>query len=264
MANPKKKQQKENDALAQSIINSGPKETHNPITGQPYDAPLVDEHPGLDLVLMYAQPGSIFTKALAPSMAKGIVNGLANGEGAQALMYGLVPESNIVANTAVRNAQKASKEASSKTKELKKLKQQYEKLSKDYDYYTSGTSMYDWGLWERVRASYKLDDIANRIANLEYELKLPVGEPSRLYFENAMEYSRTNGTVPVFRTSHPTQKPVKYNDPQKLPFYKPAPAINEPLTPIERRELNRLYELDEPTGWDELPFKNGGKIKSIF
>ena len=79
-----------------------------------------------------------------------------------------------------------------------------------------------------------------------------------------MEYSRTNGTVPVFRTSHPTQKPVKYNDPQKLPFYKPAPAINEPLTPIERRELNRLYELDEPTGWDELPFKNGGKIKSIF
>ena len=138
MANPKKKQQKENDALAQSIINSGPKETHNPITGQPYDAPLVDEHPGLDLALMYAQPGSIFMKALAPSMAKGIVNGLANGEGAQALMYGLVPESSIVASTAVRNAQKASKDAINKAKELKKLKEQYRKLSDLYERRTSG------------------------------------------------------------------------------------------------------------------------------
>ena len=50
------------------------------------DYPLISEHPDLDLALMFAQPGSLLTKALAPSAYRGIVNGVSEGEGAQALM----------------------------------------------------------------------------------------------------------------------------------------------------------------------------------
>ena len=44
------------------------------------DLPLVTEHPDIDLALAIAQPGSLLTKALAPSAYRGIINGIANGE----------------------------------------------------------------------------------------------------------------------------------------------------------------------------------------
>lgn len=55
------------------------------------DKPLVDEHPGLDIALMAAQPGGIVTKAFAPSAYKGLVNGLVSGEGADAFLQGIIP-----------------------------------------------------------------------------------------------------------------------------------------------------------------------------
>ena len=50
------------------------------------DYPLVGEHPELDVALMATQPGGILTKAFAPSMYRGIINGFANGEPSYALM----------------------------------------------------------------------------------------------------------------------------------------------------------------------------------
>lgn len=48
---------------------------------------------------MYAQPGSIFTKVIAPVTYKGMVHGFVNGEGAQALITGFAPITDIpVAN----------------------------------------------------------------------------------------------------------------------------------------------------------------------
>lgn len=44
------------------------------------DFPLVTEHPDLDLALAIAQPGSVLTKAMAPSVYKGMINGISNGE----------------------------------------------------------------------------------------------------------------------------------------------------------------------------------------
>ena len=41
---------------------------------------------------MYAQPGSIIAKTLAPSMAKGLVEGIRNGNAQQALLSMLIPE----------------------------------------------------------------------------------------------------------------------------------------------------------------------------
>lgn len=46
---------------------------------KPKDRPLIVEHPGRDIALMYAQPGSLLTKLLAPSMAKSFVNNLVEG-----------------------------------------------------------------------------------------------------------------------------------------------------------------------------------------
>ena len=81
-----KKRREENENLAQSIIASTTAQQKHPELGTPIDKPLIDEHPGLDLALMYAQPGSVLTKALAPSAYKGMVQGFINGESALALI----------------------------------------------------------------------------------------------------------------------------------------------------------------------------------
>lgn len=64
-------------------------------TGVLYEEPLKDEHPGLDLALMYAQPGNIVAKVFAPSMAKGLVEGIRNGDTEQAMLSMLFPEGNV-------------------------------------------------------------------------------------------------------------------------------------------------------------------------
>lgn len=87
--------QKMFDSVTERLRNAG---TSNgiqvdPVTGAKYELPLEVIHPELDVALTYAQPGSIATKLFAPSAYKGMVSGLAKGEGSQALIYGLVPES---------------------------------------------------------------------------------------------------------------------------------------------------------------------------
>lgn len=78
-----KKTQKMFDSVTDKIIKDGQKQTQNISTAggfaHRYEKPLKDKHPGLDLALMYAQPGNILAKLMAPSMAKGTVYGLMNG-----------------------------------------------------------------------------------------------------------------------------------------------------------------------------------------
>ena len=84
-----KKTQKMFDSVTDDIIKDGQKQTQNISTAggfaHRYEEPLKDKHPGLDLALMYAQPGNILAKLMAPSMAKGTVYGLMNGEGMMAV-----------------------------------------------------------------------------------------------------------------------------------------------------------------------------------
>ena len=76
MGGPKKTMADEiaSEILAQAGVNGRASGVGNT------DLPLVTEHPDLDLALAIAQPGSLLTKALAPSAYRGIVNGVANGE----------------------------------------------------------------------------------------------------------------------------------------------------------------------------------------
>lgn len=84
-----KKTQKMFDSVTDDIIKDGQKQTQNISTvggfAHRYEEPLKDEHPGLNLALMYAQPGNILAKLMAPSMAKGTIYGLMNGEGIMAV-----------------------------------------------------------------------------------------------------------------------------------------------------------------------------------
>ena len=90
-----RKQQKFNDSVTNKILQQADlKDKYNNKTIE--DLPLQDEHPGLDLALMYVQPGNIIAKAFAPSMAKGFVNGLRQGDLQQAVISGLVPESKVL------------------------------------------------------------------------------------------------------------------------------------------------------------------------
>lgn len=54
----------------------------------PREEPLVQEHPLMNAVLMISQPGTVLEKAIAPSVYRGMVRGLANGEGSNALLTG--------------------------------------------------------------------------------------------------------------------------------------------------------------------------------
>jgi hypothetical protein len=90
-----KKTQQMFDRVTNRIANQNKGVAISPATGLRYEEPLKDEHPGLDLALMYAQPGNIIIKALAPSMAKGFVEGIATGNTDQAMLSMLVPEGNV-------------------------------------------------------------------------------------------------------------------------------------------------------------------------
>lgn len=81
--------------VTKSLLTQNNGLKRDPETGVLYEEPLKDEHPGLDLALMYAQPGNIIAKTLAPSMAKGMVEGIRNGNAQQALLSMLIPEGNI-------------------------------------------------------------------------------------------------------------------------------------------------------------------------
>jgi len=91
-----KKTQQMFDRVTNRIANQNKGVSISPATGLRYEEPLKDEHPGLNLALMYAQPGNIIAKLFAPSMAKGFVEGIATGNTDQAMFSMLVPEGNVV------------------------------------------------------------------------------------------------------------------------------------------------------------------------
>lgn len=74
------------DAVTEELANQTQYPNVSPITRLPSEQPLKDVHPELDLVLAYAQPGTLLEKAFAPSAIKGMVSRVANGEGAMAIM----------------------------------------------------------------------------------------------------------------------------------------------------------------------------------
>lgn len=92
-----KKKQKLFDSVTDALITEANNRDSNrsALTGLPHEEPLKDEYPLMDAAIMAAQPGGIATKVMAPSVYKGILGGVASGEGAQALVQGLVPEGNI-------------------------------------------------------------------------------------------------------------------------------------------------------------------------
>ena len=63
----------------------------NPETGIRYEEPLEEKHPGLTIGLMAAQPGTILEKVLAPSVYKGMVKSIGEGNLSEALMAGMTP-----------------------------------------------------------------------------------------------------------------------------------------------------------------------------
>jgi hypothetical protein len=76
--------QKMFDSVTEQLRNVG---TNNgiqvdPVTGVKYEQPLVPEEPLMNAALMAAQPGTIVEKAIAPSVYRGIAEGLANGDAA--------------------------------------------------------------------------------------------------------------------------------------------------------------------------------------
>lgn len=101
------------------------------------DLPLVSEHPDLDVALAIAQPGSILAKAMAPSVYKGMVNGLANGEPAYAAFAPMAKlkgakSALTAADVANMTGQIAdySKEIALAQKELAALKKELEAVKK--------------------------------------------------------------------------------------------------------------------------------------
>lgn len=106
-----KKTQKMFDSVTDNIIKDGQKQTQNISTAggfaHRYEEPLKDEHPGLNLALMYAQPGNILAKLMAPSMAKGMVNSIASGD-TEGLLAVVVPGgTQLKATVAAKNAPKS-------------------------------------------------------------------------------------------------------------------------------------------------------------
>lgn len=53
------------------------------------EEPLKNEHPELDLALIIAQPGNILTKLMAPSMARGTIDSIRNGDVQQVMIPGI-------------------------------------------------------------------------------------------------------------------------------------------------------------------------------
>ena len=141
-------------------------------------------------------------------------------------------------------ARGASKDAMSKAKALKTLKQQYEKTLSEaqaadellnFDYGSGYAAPY-WKYNEDL--SRRLRQLETQISNLEFELKLPVSDPYALSNEYYWQYRKTSPELQ--QSSYRLFGPLSPVD--ELPKYQ-GPAIDE---------------------IDDLPFKNGGKLKSIF
>lgn len=88
----KRRTQKMFDSVTERIKN----QTHgglkvNPETGVRYEEPLEEKHPGLTIGVMAVQPGTILEKVLAPSVYKGMINSINEGNLSEALMAGMAP-----------------------------------------------------------------------------------------------------------------------------------------------------------------------------
>ena len=106
-----KKTQKMFNSVTDNIIKDGQKQTQNISTAggfaHRYEEPLKDEHPGLNLTLMYAQPGNILAKLMAPSMAKGMVNSIASGD-TEGILAAVIPGgTQLKTIAAAKNASKS-------------------------------------------------------------------------------------------------------------------------------------------------------------
>lgn len=90
-----KREQKRNDKVTKELIDEFNQQQSGVSTNGGFahrvETPLIDEHPGLDIALITAQPGNILTKLMAPSAYKGLVQDITNGEGSYALMSGTIP-----------------------------------------------------------------------------------------------------------------------------------------------------------------------------
>ena len=102
---PDKRTRKLFDSVTSKILQNDSAKNKNisSTTGIRYEQPLKDVHPGLNLALMYAQPGNIVAKVFAPSMAKGFVEGVKSGDTQQALLSMLVPGGNATKSLAKSN-----------------------------------------------------------------------------------------------------------------------------------------------------------------
>lgn len=85
-----RKEQKKFDNVTQELLNDFNKQQSNISTNGGFthrmEEPLKDEHPELDLALITAQPGSILTKLMAPSMARGMIDSIRNRDVQQVMM----------------------------------------------------------------------------------------------------------------------------------------------------------------------------------
>ena len=89
-----KKTQKMFDAVTERLMSNGNGLMVDPETGVKYEQPLVEEHPLADLAMMYAQPGSIAMKVMAPSVYKGMARDIVSGDfdAIQAIGNAALPE----------------------------------------------------------------------------------------------------------------------------------------------------------------------------
>ena len=175
---PNKRTQKIFDNVTSKILQNDSAKNRNisSTTGIRYEQPLKDIHPELDLALAYAQPGNMVAKAFAPSMAKGFVEGLKEGDLQQAIISGLVPESKVT--SIVKSVKKPISEA--ERLGIPKGERSNPKALEDPQY---------WGYqqWNsRYNAAVNSGNIqeAQRLRDLHFKIKSP----------NAPQYNFYHGT----------------------------------------------------------------------
>ena len=241
---PKKdKTQKFFDSVTLDIIKEGNKKYRNidPTTGVRYEQPLTIEHPELDVALSVAQPGTLLEKAMAPGVYKSIVNGLANGEGSQALFYGLIPEAKL------QGLRTNYSRANSKYMEM------VEPLPSEFvpeALEASGLSKAELAIQKEI------DKIEKKLPSLE--------KKTQEIYDNLVKEYESHGWKPDFDfheyAAHESGLMAAEYDLMTLQDI-------DPYRFGSMKYWNKKYPSPtKPTqiSLEELPFKNGGKIKSWF
>ena len=235
---PDKKKQKFFDNVTDALIRERNTKSMlvSPITGLRYEQPLKDEHPGLDLTLMYAQPGSIIAKAFAPSMAKGMVGAIASGD-TESLMGSFIPGGDKIKqlssriNTLVNNGGKGSRLYYQLVNELNKLKSQQ-----------PVTKSMITGANQLARKNA----LESELSAIEADLPKLQKEYNKIYNSVLMDYK---GAKPEFNLDSYASEGSGLSAALDRKY-----EILEELgiSPIKKNTIDYFIE--------DLPFKNGGKI----